>query len=47
MDTMNKTTHSKEERRVVRIPTWINAAWFYMLKIMEIVGLWIVGALDT
>ena len=39
---MNKTAHSKEERRVERTPAWINAAWLYMLKIMETIGLWIV-----
>ena len=44
MDTMNKIAHSREEKKVVRIPTWINIAWLYMLKIMKIIALWIVGA---
>ena len=47
MDTMNKTAHSKEERRVARTPAWTNVAWLYMLKIMETSGLWTVGAPDT
>ena len=36
---MNKTAHSKEEKRVARTPAWTNVAWLYMLKIMKTSGL--------